>query len=71
MVMKNIDGGVAVSNFHRYRCSKNISSFDAMEERQIASMRAAQKDVADMFYSRSGASGGSAVSELIKKKKNR
>ena len=29
---------------------------------QIASMRAAQKDVADMFYSRSGASGGSGGS---------
>ena len=59
-----IDGGVAdAANFSGTDAQRTLAASAAMDERdaQIASMRAAQKDVADMFYSKSGGSRGSGA----------
>ena len=59
-----IDGGVAdAANFSGTDAQRTLAASAAMDKRdaQIASMRAAQKDVADMFYSKSGGSRGSGA----------
>jgi len=59
-----IDGGVAdAANFSGTDAQRTLAASAAMDKRdeQIASMIAAQKDVADMFYSKSGGSRGSGA----------
>ena len=64
-----IDGGVAdAANFSGTDAQRTLAASAAMDKRdeQIASMVAAQKDVADMFYSKSGGSRGSGATPAPK-----
>jgi len=59
-----IDGGVAdAANFSGTDAQRTLAASAAMDKRdaQIASMRAAQKDVADMFYSQGGGGSGTGT----------